>query len=266
MSILSLKHLFGLKSDVKDNVHFLEEGGDGAQIMYPSGSNIVVYNIEKKTQRFIGLANGGDLGTNPPPTPSSQSHSKDGSSASSAHIVTSGDVSAMCSYVPKGKNSSGRLLAVAERGDERLGIRPTVTVYHVDAIGHKRKGKSVLVTHEVNCREFVSLCFSPDGKHLLTQSGGPDWTLINWQWEKARPLQFAKVTNKMGAEIHQVRFFGLGLVGLFVCFSFSSRLGSYFIVHFLPWCLFLLYHPLLFCHVSFGKFWFCFILIILFSF
>jgi len=49
------------------------------------------------------------------------------------------------------------------------------------------------------------MCFSPDGKSLLTQGGAPDWTLVNWQWEKARPLQYAKVSNKAGAPIYQVR-------------------------------------------------------------
>jgi hypothetical protein len=48
------------------------------------------------------------------------------------------------------------------------------------------------------------MCFSPDGKSLLCQGGAPDYTLVNWAWDKGRPLQYAKVSNKSGAPIYQV--------------------------------------------------------------
>jgi hypothetical protein len=63
------------------------------------------------------------------------------------------------------------------------------------------------------------MSFSPDGKSLLTQGGAPDWTLVNWQWEKGRPLQYAKVSNKAGAQIYQVclEFYSaLTLIVLFI--------------------------------------------------
>ena len=51
MSIAGIqtRFAFGLRSDVASNIHFLDEHN----VIYPVGSNIVVYNIDQKTQRFI---------------------------------------------------------------------------------------------------------------------------------------------------------------------------------------------------------------------
>ena len=70
----------------------------------------------------------------------------------------------------------------------------------------KRRGKAPLHSPEVSSTEFVCLAFSPDGKYLLTQGGAPDWTLINWQFEKGKAMQMARVSNQSGAAIHQVSF------------------------------------------------------------
>eukprot|EP00730_Choanoeca_flexa_P000903 TRINITY_DN10389_c0_g2_i3.p1 TRINITY_DN10389_c0_g2~~TRINITY_DN10389_c0_g2_i3.p1 ORF type:complete len:1202 (+),score=338.92 TRINITY_DN10389_c0_g2_i3:34-3639(+) len=42
-------YAFGLKPDVADNVCYLDE----QNVVYPSGSIVVIYNIDQKTQRFI---------------------------------------------------------------------------------------------------------------------------------------------------------------------------------------------------------------------
>jgi hypothetical protein len=42
-------HVFGFKSDVADNVHYIDE----TMVIYPAGHNVVVYNLESKVQRFI---------------------------------------------------------------------------------------------------------------------------------------------------------------------------------------------------------------------
>ncbi len=42
-------YVFGLKSDVNDNVHYVDE----TTVVYPAGSTLVVYNVDTKTQRFI---------------------------------------------------------------------------------------------------------------------------------------------------------------------------------------------------------------------
>lgn len=56
MSLASLvpTNVFGLRSDVHDNVCYLDE----QTILYPAGANLVLYNIDQKTQRFISTGEG----------------------------------------------------------------------------------------------------------------------------------------------------------------------------------------------------------------
>ncbi|KAL2919821.1 hypothetical protein HK105_200738 [Polyrhizophydium stewartii] len=51
MSIAAVthKHVFGLKGDVANNITYLDE----QTIIYPAGSNAILYNTENKTQKFI---------------------------------------------------------------------------------------------------------------------------------------------------------------------------------------------------------------------
>lgn len=46
---LSHRMIFGLASDVKANVHYLED----TCVLYPAGHSVVLYDTETKTQRFI---------------------------------------------------------------------------------------------------------------------------------------------------------------------------------------------------------------------
>ena len=46
---ISPRHTFGIKADVKDNICYLDE----QTVLYPAGHNVVIFNIEQKTQRFI---------------------------------------------------------------------------------------------------------------------------------------------------------------------------------------------------------------------
>ena len=43
------KFMFGLKSDVRNNLHFL----DNSTVCYPVGHNVVFYNLEDKSQYFL---------------------------------------------------------------------------------------------------------------------------------------------------------------------------------------------------------------------
>lgn len=49
VALASPRHVFGFKSDVSSNVWYLDE----QTIIYPSGSNCVLYNIDQKSQKFI---------------------------------------------------------------------------------------------------------------------------------------------------------------------------------------------------------------------
>lgn len=46
---LAPKFLFGLKGDVKQNIFFIND----QTVIYPCGHNIVVYNIDDRTQKYI---------------------------------------------------------------------------------------------------------------------------------------------------------------------------------------------------------------------
>ena len=43
------RHTFGIKADVKDNICYLDE----QTVLYPAGHNVVIFNTEQKTQKFI---------------------------------------------------------------------------------------------------------------------------------------------------------------------------------------------------------------------
>ena len=43
------KYSFGLKGDVSNNISYLDE----QTIIYPAGSNLIIYNVDQKTQKFI---------------------------------------------------------------------------------------------------------------------------------------------------------------------------------------------------------------------
>ena len=49
MATVAARHTFGIKADVKDNICYLDE----QTVIYPSGHNIVIFNTEQKTQKFI---------------------------------------------------------------------------------------------------------------------------------------------------------------------------------------------------------------------
>ena len=49
ISVAQLRHTFGLQNDVIGNVAYYDE----QTIVYPSGTNCVLYNIDQKQQKFI---------------------------------------------------------------------------------------------------------------------------------------------------------------------------------------------------------------------
>ncbi|KAL7750132.1 hypothetical protein RI367_004304 [Sorochytrium milnesiophthora] len=51
MSIAALahRHVFGLKADVRSNIHYL----DDTSVIYPAGNNTILYQTELKSQKFI---------------------------------------------------------------------------------------------------------------------------------------------------------------------------------------------------------------------
>lgn len=48
-SLTIFRFLFGLKGDVQNNLFYY----DDQRVIYPAGHNVVVYNVDEKTQQYI---------------------------------------------------------------------------------------------------------------------------------------------------------------------------------------------------------------------
>ncbi|KAL3977716.1 pleckstrin-like domain containing family A member 3 [Sarotherodon galilaeus] len=85
-------------------------------------------------------------------------------------------------------SSNRRYLAVSDYGE-----RAAVTVFDLQhEQGRKRK---VLSAGDMSVQEFICIAFSPDSKYLIGLTGGPEWMLILWLWEKHKLLATLKTTN-----------------------------------------------------------------------
>ncbi|XP_066926478.1 cilia- and flagella-associated protein 57-like [Clytia hemisphaerica] len=56
IALASPRHVFGFKSNVANNLWYLDE----QTIVYPSGSNCILYNIDQRTQKFIPCTENGN--------------------------------------------------------------------------------------------------------------------------------------------------------------------------------------------------------------
>ncbi|XP_049894725.1 cilia- and flagella-associated protein 57 isoform X1 [Epinephelus moara] len=111
-------------------------------------------------------------------------------------------------FIPGSEKSQGmralaisanlRYLAVSECGD-----KATITVFDLQhEQGRKRK---VLTAGDIFVQEFVCMAFSPDSKYLIGQTGGPEWMLILWLWEKQKVLATVNTSNSNNS-VTQVSF------------------------------------------------------------
>ncbi|XP_076829140.1 cilia and flagella associated protein 57 [Brachyhypopomus gauderio] len=94
-------------------------------------------------------------------------------------------------------STNRRYLALSERGE-----KATITVY--DLQHEQSRKRKVLTGGDVPVQEFVCMAFSPDSKYLLGQTGGPEWTLFYWVWEKHKVIATVKTSNI--GPINQVSF------------------------------------------------------------
>jgi len=156
------RHVFGIKADVRDNTSYFDE----QTVLYAAGNNVVIFNSEQKSQKFI------------PATEKSEG-------------ITALAVSPNRKYV-----------AVAERAAE--GEKAQVTVYDLHTL--KRRKVLQAVSADVSSREFVCIAFSPDSKGLLTHGGAPDWALVHWHWEKAKVGAVYKASGSQAAAVYQCSF------------------------------------------------------------
>ena len=149
IGIAQIKQVIGIRSNVNNCITYQDE----QTIVYPAGSNVVVYNIDQKIQKFI---------------PNSEK---------SAGLTT------IC------VSQNRRYIAIAEK----VADKPTVTIFDL----HTLRKKKTLPFSDTQSNEIVSMSFSPDGKHLITQTNAPDWSLSYWSWEKAKIMATSKITTNL---------------------------------------------------------------------
>ena len=79
-----------------------------------------------------------------------------------------------------------KLCAVGERGD-----RPQAHLFDL----RTSRRKKTLVAQDVQAKEFVSMKLSEDNQLLLTLTGAPDYTLMCWNWAKAKLVASLQVSH-----------------------------------------------------------------------
>jgi WD40 repeat protein len=159
IGIAQIKQVIGLRSNVTNCIAYQDE----QTIVYPAGSNTIIYNIDQKTQKYIPC------------------------SEKSAGMTT------MCISQNK------RYIAIAEK----VADKPLINIYDLHTL---RKRKTLIIT-DIQSTEIISMSFSPDSKHLITQSSSPDWVLHYWSWEKSKIMAFTKITANLhpSATVNQVK-------------------------------------------------------------
>lgn len=130
---------------------------DDTTCVWAAGKSIVVYNTQLGTQKFVACTE-------------------------ACESITAMAVS-----------SNRRNLAVAESGET-----PCICIYAYDPqnVQQKFRRKRILQVPDVGAREYVSLCFSQDGRYLVSQGGFPDWNLVYWNVEKTKALVMVSVVDK----------------------------------------------------------------------
>ncbi|KAI8996694.1 quinon protein alcohol dehydrogenase-like superfamily [Gaertneriomyces semiglobifer] len=200
-------HVFGLSAEVRDNVHFLDE----QTIIYPAGTQLVIFNSEQKTQRFLNVSDGDGItalavnaaGTMAAVAVKAGSHlpgTSDGLRRGS-HLWSG-------SVVPSSTPPAGEA---------------SLLLYDLQT-GRKKK---TLTPGSSDAKEFFSVSFSPDAKYVLAQSAGPDWTLYIWDWDKSKLRGTAKTTNIGNVELNDMTVNLLEASSIHVCISGNTLLRTY---------------------------------------
>ena len=149
IGIAQIKQIIGIRSGVSNCITYQDE----QTIVYPAGANVIVYNIDQKTQKFIP------------------------NSDKSTGLTT------MC------VSQNKRYIAIAEK----VADKPLISIYDLHTL-RKKKTLSIVDTQST---EIVSMSFSPDSKHLITQTGTPDWSLYYWSWEKSKIMAYTRITANL---------------------------------------------------------------------
>ena len=120
------------------------------KLMYSSGHNMVIYNIEDRSQSFLA--------------------GKDGTEG-----ITCVSIS-----------PSKKYLAICERGERAICMIYDVAGQKF----RKKLPDQEHECSDYYSREFLACAFSfkNEKNHLVTLTGEPDWLVILWQWDKTKIL------------------------------------------------------------------------------
>ena len=138
---LAPRFIFGVNGEIKNNLYIVEE----KKLLYVVGHNVVIYNIDERSQHFIP----GSEGT-------------EGINAISV-------------------SQSARYLAICERGIERA----QCMIYEIMAHKLRKVIPEVDQEVDYKCKEFLDVAFDPKSERnrLMTLCGEPDWCLLLWRWD-----------------------------------------------------------------------------------
>eukprot|EP00747_Dinoflagellata_sp_TGD_P106608 gnl/TRDRNA2_/TRDRNA2_169896_c2_seq1.p1 gnl/TRDRNA2_/TRDRNA2_169896_c2~~gnl/TRDRNA2_/TRDRNA2_169896_c2_seq1.p1 ORF type:complete len:1270 (+),score=343.39 gnl/TRDRNA2_/TRDRNA2_169896_c2_seq1:135-3944(+) len=201
--VMQPRQAFGLLSGVENHLHYAEE----MQIIYPAGANTVLYHTDQKNQKFFPAEIDADgitcLAVNPSRRYLAVAERR------SATGRTAGGTGAAAAAAAAPPAADDEAAAEGEEAGDARAITPSAFVTVFDLVTTKKR-KTLCLT-DIDCEEYVWLAFSSDSKMLLTlagrsPSGQHDWTLVYWQWDKARPLASVKVSNQQSSPMRQCSF------------------------------------------------------------
>ncbi|KAJ3200395.1 Cilia- and flagella-associated protein 57 [Entophlyctis luteolus] len=178
--ILTQSHVFGVNQAVSNNVTYIDE----QTVLYAAGSQLVFYNTEQRSQRFIAV--------------------NDGDSISTLQV---------CLQEP--------FAAVAVKSADR---GPYVVLVDLQ---NPRKKKFLMPPDGSSAKEFISVSFTNDSKHILAQTGAPDWTLHLWMWEKTKHLGSIKSAINVNTEVHQMTCNPFDFSNTQICVTGSSMFRTF---------------------------------------
>jgi hypothetical protein len=137
----------GINGQVQNSLFLI----DDKKLVYIAGNNIVIYNMEERTQVFVP-GNEGYLG------------------------ITCLNLS-----------TTQNLMVFCEKGVDKAFL----TVYSFnEAKKVKELPPNPYEDYGYSCKEFLSACFSSkqETQHLITLCGEPDWCLLLWNWDNGKVL------------------------------------------------------------------------------
>eukprot|EP00392_Amoebophrya_sp_AT5.2_P006933 g6945.t1 len=155
-NLLQHRHVFGYNPSVRRALYYAEDN----QVLYPAGQTAVLTHVEKRQQTFFqGSENGGAIS---------------------------------CMAL----SPNQRYLAVGEKATASSAA--SVSIFDVLTT---RKLTACAVPEQIDAKEYVSLAFSSENQFLLTQggsssSGGHDYTLVYWAWDKGRAMAGCRLNKQ----------------------------------------------------------------------